>query len=92
MRRRKPYPEHVEKLNLKKKKREEEIIIIMVRAFAYKFSFPWGNLHTLYKESPCQKYTLCFSAPVFKSDALAQELHRGTVHECVPGLAQIYCF
>lgn len=37
--------------------------------------FSLGEIYILYKESPCQKYTQCFSAPVFKSDTHAQELH-----------------
>lgn len=43
------------------------------------------------KESPCQKNVLGFSAPVFISDALAQETERGRVYEFVPDLSQIRC-
>ena len=57
--------------------------------------FSLGEIYILYKESPCQKYTQCFSAPVFKSDKLldkllhVQELH--SLWMCArPGLDMLF--
>ena len=58
-------------------------------SFCMQIQFSLGEIYILYKESPCQKYTQCFSAPVFKSDTHAQELH--SLWMCArPGLDTLF--